>query len=59
MFDYEATARYYDELENKLYMVSGYTVSQLIKLFAAGCTLQPPKNESISTLDLLTRLVMK
>lgn len=39
--------RYYEEREFTLHQVSGFSTNQLIELFAAGCTLEPPKKPSL------------
>lgn len=39
----EKLIRYYEEREYTLHQVSGFSTNQLIELFAAGCTLEPPK----------------
>lgn len=43
------TERVYSEKEARLIAVSGFDVEKLIELFAAGYTLQPPKNRSMES----------
>lgn len=35
--------RLHDEMDGKLVQLSGYKIEQLVELFAAGWTLEPPK----------------
>ena len=48
-----STIRKYDELDTKLFQLTGYSIEQLVELFAAGYTLEPPcyKYRSMAELE--------
>lgn len=46
-----STLRAYSEMEIALINLTGYNVEKLVNLFAAGYTLQPPKQSSFEDLE--------
>lgn len=52
IFDYARAIRRYEELCSKLEVLSGHRLTELVDLFVAGYTLEPPKENTMSMAEL-------